>query len=62
MVWRGGRTLRQPRRVGLTAQMRKAEMLYLPIEKIDEIVAMDSTAWRLFSLVTVGHLEIAIVP
>ena len=51
--------LRQPRRVGLTAT-RDAEMLYLPIEKIDEIVAMDTNAWRLFALVTVGHLEMAI--
>ncbi len=51
--------LRQPRRVGLTAT-RDAELLYLPIEKIDEIVAKDSNAWRLFALVTVGHLEMAI--
>ena len=51
--------LRQPRRVGLTAT-RNAEMMYLPIEKIDEIVAMDTNAWRLFALVTVGHLEMAI--
>jgi len=51
--------LRQPRRVGLTAT-RGAEMLYLPIEKIDEIVAKDSNAWRLFALVTVNHLEMAI--
>ena len=51
--------LRQPRRVGLTAT-RGAELLYLPIEKIDEIVAKDSNAWRAFALVTVGHLEMAI--
>jgi CRP-like cAMP-binding protein len=51
--------LRQPRRVGLTAT-RNARMLYLPIEKIDEIVARDSNAWRLFSLVTINHLEMAI--
>jgi CRP-like cAMP-binding protein len=51
--------LRQPRRVGLTAT-RGAELLYLPIEKIDEIVAKDSDAWRAFALVTVGHLEMAI--
>jgi CRP-like cAMP-binding protein len=51
--------LRQPRRVGLTAT-RNARMLYLPIEKIDEIVARDSNAWRLFTLVTVNHLEMAI--
>jgi CRP-like cAMP-binding protein len=51
--------LRQPRRVGLTAT-RNAKMLYLPIEKIDEIVARDSNAWRLFALVTVNHLEMAI--
>jgi CRP/FNR family transcriptional regulator, cyclic AMP receptor protein len=51
--------LRQPRRVGLVAT-RDSEMLYLPIEKIDEIVARDINAWRLFALVTVGHLEMAI--
>jgi CRP-like cAMP-binding protein len=51
--------LRQPRRVGLTAT-RDAELLYLPIDKIDEIVAGDSNAWRLFALVTLGHLDMAI--
>ena len=49
---------RQPRRVGLTAT-RGAELFYLPIEKIDELVARDSNAWRLFALVTAGHLETA---
>jgi CRP-like cAMP-binding protein len=51
--------LRQPRRVGLTAT-RNAELLYLPIEKIDEIIARDANAWRMFALVTLGHLEMAI--
>jgi CRP/FNR family transcriptional regulator, cyclic AMP receptor protein len=51
--------LRQPRRVGLTAT-REAELLYLPVEKIAEIVTKDLNAWRLFALVTVGHLEMAI--
>jgi CRP-like cAMP-binding protein len=50
---------RQPRRVGLTAT-RDAEMLHLPLSKIDEIVAGDSSAWRLIALVTLGHLEMAI--
>ncbi len=51
--------LRQPRRVGLSAT-RNAELLYLPIEKIDDLVARDANAWRFFALVTVGHLEMAI--
>jgi CRP-like cAMP-binding protein len=50
---------RQPRRVGLTAT-RDAELLYLPVEKFDEIVAKDPNAWRLFALVTLGHLDMAI--
>jgi CRP-like cAMP-binding protein len=50
---------RQPRRVGLTAT-RKAELLHLPMEKFEEIVAKDANAWRLFALVTLGHLDMAI--
>jgi CRP-like cAMP-binding protein len=50
---------RQPRRVGLTAT-RDAELLHLPLPKIDEIVARDASAWRLFALVTIGHLDMAI--
>jgi CRP-like cAMP-binding protein len=30
------------------------------MEKIDEIVAGDPNAWRLFALVTLGHLDMAI--
>lgn len=49
---------RQPRRVGLTAT-RQAALLHLPLAKIDEIVAGDPAAWRLFALVTLGHLDTA---
>jgi CRP/FNR family cyclic AMP-dependent transcriptional regulator len=50
---------RQPRRVGLTAT-RDAELLHLPLSKIDEIVGEDPSAWRMFALVTLGHLDMAI--
>ncbi len=50
---------RQPRRISLTA-IRDAELLHLPLQKIDEIVAKDPAAWRLFSLVTIHHLDMAI--
>jgi CRP/FNR family transcriptional regulator, cyclic AMP receptor protein len=50
---------RQPRRVGLTVT-RDAALLHLPLAKIDEIVAADPAAWRLFALVTLGHLDTAI--
>jgi CRP-like cAMP-binding protein len=50
---------RQPRRVGLTAT-RDAELLHLPLSKIDEIVSEDPSAWRMFALVTLGHLDMAI--
>jgi CRP-like cAMP-binding protein len=50
---------RQPRRVGLSA-IRHAELLYLPLSKIEEIVARDPAAWRLFALLTLGHLDMAI--
>ena len=49
---------RQPRRIGLTAT-RKAMFLHLPLAKIDEIVGGDPAAWRLFALVTLGHLDTA---
>ena len=42
--------------MGLSAT-RDAELFYLPIEKIDELVARD--AKRLCALVTAGHLETA---
>jgi CRP-like cAMP-binding protein len=50
---------RQPRRVGLTAT-RDALLLHLPLAKIDEMTAADPAAWRLFALVTLGHLDTAI--
>ena len=49
---------RQPRRVGLTAT-RKAALLHLPLSKVDEIVDHDPAAWRMFALVTLGHLDTA---
>jgi CRP/FNR family transcriptional regulator, cyclic AMP receptor protein len=49
---------RQPRRIGLTAT-RDAELLHLPLSTIDEIVGIDPSAWRLFALVTLGHLDTA---
>lgn len=49
---------RQPRRVGLTAT-RDAVLLHLPLSKIDEIVGEEPAAWRLFALVTIGHLDMA---
>jgi CRP/FNR family transcriptional regulator, cyclic AMP receptor protein len=50
---------RQPRRVGLTAT-RDSELLHLRLRAIDEIVRLDPSAWRLFALVTIGHLDMAI--
>jgi CRP/FNR family cyclic AMP-dependent transcriptional regulator len=49
---------RQPRRVGLTAT-RDSELLHLPLRAIDEIVRLDPSAWRLFALVTIAHLDMA---
>jgi CRP/FNR family transcriptional regulator, cyclic AMP receptor protein len=51
--------MRQPRRVSLTAT-RDAELLHLPMTKIDEIVARDPEWWRFFALVPMTHLETAI--
>jgi CRP-like cAMP-binding protein len=50
---------RQPRRIGLVAT-RDAQMLHLPLPKIDEIVVADPVAWRWFALVPIGHLDTAI--
>lgn len=50
---------RQPRRVGLIAT-RDSELLHLPLHAIDEIVGRDPSAWRLFALVTIAHLDMAI--
>jgi CRP/FNR family cyclic AMP-dependent transcriptional regulator len=48
----------QPRRLSLCAT-RQSEVLHLPLPSIQEIVAQDPSAWRLFGLVTVGHIELA---
>jgi CRP/FNR family cyclic AMP-dependent transcriptional regulator len=50
---------RQPRRVGLIAT-RDSELLHLPLHAIDEIVGRDPSAWRLFGLVTIAHLDLAV--
>jgi CRP-like cAMP-binding protein len=55
----GSAITRQPRRVGLTAT-RDSELLHLPLHAIDEIVRRDPSAWRLFALVTIAHLDMAI--
>jgi CRP/FNR family transcriptional regulator, cyclic AMP receptor protein len=49
----------QPRRVGLTAT-RETDLLHLPLHAIQEIVGQDPSAWRLFAVATVGHLDLAI--
>lgn len=49
----------QPRRIGLMAT-RETELLHLPLHAIHEIVGQDPSAWRLFALVTIGHLDVAI--
>ena len=49
----------QPRRVGLTTS-RTTDLLHLPLHAIQEIVAHDPTAWRLFACAAVGHLDLAI--
>ena len=50
---------RQSRRVGVTAT-RDSVLLHLPLRAIDEIVARDPSAWRLFGLSTIEHLDNAI--
>jgi len=50
---------RQPRRVGLTAT-RDTVLLHLPLRAFDEIVKDAPSAWRLFGLVTIGHLHVAL--
>jgi CRP/FNR family cyclic AMP-dependent transcriptional regulator len=47
----------QPRRVGLVAS-RPSEVLHLPLHEIERI-AKDPACWRLFALVTIGHLDTA---
>jgi len=55
----GSAITRQPRRIGLTAT-RDSDLLHLPLHAIDEIVRRDPSAWRLFALVTIAHLDVAI--
>jgi CRP/FNR family transcriptional regulator, cyclic AMP receptor protein len=50
---------RLPRRVGLIAT-RDTELLHLPLRAIDEIVRRNPSAWRLFALITIDYLELAI--
>jgi CRP/FNR family transcriptional regulator, cyclic AMP receptor protein len=50
---------RQPRRIGLTAT-RDTELLHLSLRAIDEIVRRDPSAWRLFGLITIDHLDVAL--
>jgi CRP/FNR family transcriptional regulator, cyclic AMP receptor protein len=49
----------QPRRIGLMAT-RETQLLHLPLHAILDIVAKDPSAWRMFALVTIGHLDVAI--
>jgi CRP/FNR family cyclic AMP-dependent transcriptional regulator len=49
----------QARRVGLSVT-RDTELLHLPLQAIHEIVGKNPEAWRLFALVTIGHLDMAI--
>lgn len=48
----------QPRRVGLIAT-RDTELLHLPLRAIDEIVRRNPSAWRLFAVITIGYLDLA---
>ncbi len=50
---------RQPRRIGLIAT-RDTELLHLPLQAIDEIVRCDPSAWRLFGILTIEHLDNAV--
>jgi CRP/FNR family cyclic AMP-dependent transcriptional regulator len=45
--------------VCLTAT-RDTDLLHLPLSAFQEIVDEDPSAWRLFALVTIGHLNLAI--
>ncbi|WP_375306030.1 Crp/Fnr family transcriptional regulator [Bradyrhizobium sp. A11] len=49
---------RQPRKVGLTAT-RPTTLLHLPVHGVDEIVCDDPDAWRLFGLLALDHLDLA---
>ena len=49
----------QPRRIGLTA-IHGATMLHLPLPRIEKIVKKDPAAWRYFTMLTLGHLDMAI--
>ena len=39
---------------------RDSELLHLPLPEIRQIVGANPEAWRLFALVTIGHLDMAI--
>lgn len=49
----------QPRRIGLTVA-RDAELLSLPIHAFKAIAHSKPEAWRYLSLITLGHLDVAI--
>ena len=49
----------QPRRVGLRAT-RHTELLHLSLPAIHEIVSSDPATWRLFALLPLIHLDLAI--
>ncbi len=50
---------RQPRRVSLIAT-RDTKLLHLPLRAIDQIVRGNSSAWRLFALITIDYLDLAV--
>ena len=49
----------QPRKVGL-AVTRDAEILSLPLNAFRTIAQADPESWRFLSLVTLGHLDVAV--
>ena len=48
----------EPRRVGLTA-LRETVLFHFPLQEIHALLARDPSAWRLFGLITIGHLDTA---
>jgi CRP-like cAMP-binding protein len=46
-----------PRRVGLTA-LRETVVLHLPLQEVQAIVGRHPSAWRLFGLITIAHLDL----
>lgn len=49
----------EPRRVGLRA-MRDTDVLHLPLHAIQEIVGQDAATWRLFAVLPIVNLDLAI--